>query len=494
MRSYIKRQILPKSDSLKSEIVVIGSGPGGSVTATILAEAGLDVTLIEEGSFLTLDSAPHFSLKEITQKYRCGGITIGMGNPKVNYAEGRCVGGGSEINRGLYHRLPPEIMNAWKRDYHVEALSHDEFIHHFEACEKKICISQLPGAPPPASSKLYEGASRLGWRSVEIPRLVRYDVGDNGVEKSRKQSMTETFIPRFLAAGGKLLPNTWVRRLSRNGGSWRVQADVHKNQKCLEIKTDTVFLACGAIQTPALLRRSGFNHLVGDTLHFHPMIKVVARFSEELNKPGMLDPVHQVKEFDPHFNLGCSVSSLPILALAMVDHPKYLKDVIREAKYMGLYYAQTTGGQGTVRSLTKFHDPIVRIRLTELELRSLSEALRRLCECLFSAGAVAIYPCIPGYPVLNSEADLGCLPEILPANRVNISTLHLFSSCRMGEDRLQCCTDSFGKLYGTDHIYIADSSLLCGPTIVNPQGTVMALAHRNVVEFLQCSRRRRSSK
>lgn len=485
---------MSQSESLKSEIVVIGSGPGGSITATMLAEAGLDVTLIEEGSHLSLNSASHFSLQEITQKYRNGGVTVGMGKAKVAYAEGRCVGGGSEVNRGLYHRAPTEVLEAWRREFLVESLTEDELIPHFRACEQEVCVSKLPGPPPPISLKLHEGARKLGWQSVEVPRLVRYDVDENSPDRSKKQSMSETFIPRFLAAGGRLLSGTWVRRLTRNGGHWRVQAESDNYAKCLEIITDTVFLACGAIQTPSLLRRSGFHHLIGHTLRFHPMIKIVARFPEKLNQPGMFDPVHQVKEFDPHFSLGCSVVTKPTLALAMVDHQEHLKEVVRDAQYMGLYYAQTTGGRGTVRTLPKYRDPLVRVQLPEMELRRLSEALKRLCECLLAAGAVAIYPGISGYPVLESETDQKRLPEILPASGANLSTLHLFSSCRMGEDRHRCCADSFGKLFAADQLYIADASLLCGPTIVNPQGTVMALAHRNVLEFLHGLSRRKSLK
>ena len=87
-----------------AEVVVIGSGPGGAVTATMCAEAGKSVLLIEEGRNLPLESAPHFSREEILQKYRNAGINIGLGKTKLAYVEGRCVGGGSEINRGLYHR------------------------------------------------------------------------------------------------------------------------------------------------------------------------------------------------------------------------------------------------------------------------------------------------------------------------------------------------------------------------------------------------------
>jgi choline dehydrogenase-like flavoprotein len=68
---------------LPPEIAVIGSGPGGAVAATLLAEAGHDVLLIEEGGDLGLDSAPHFSREEILQKYRNGGITVALGKAKI---------------------------------------------------------------------------------------------------------------------------------------------------------------------------------------------------------------------------------------------------------------------------------------------------------------------------------------------------------------------------------------------------------------------------
>ncbi|OQB91089.1 MAG: Cholesterol oxidase precursor [Verrucomicrobia bacterium ADurb.Bin118] len=63
-------------------------------------------------------------------------------------------------------------------------------------------------------------------------------------------------------------------------------------------------------------------------------------------------------------------------------------------------------------------------------------------------------------------------------------TIHLFSSCPMGEDRKRCATDSFGRLHGFTNLRINDASLLCTAPGVNPQGTIMALARRNVLQFL----------
>jgi choline dehydrogenase-like flavoprotein len=482
------------SDKLRAEVVVIGAGPGGAVTSMLLAEAGYDVLLLEEGPHLSIDSAPHFSRDEIRQKYRNGGVTVGLGAARTAYVEGRCVGGGSEVNRGLYSRTTPEVLAAWRREFAVEGLADAEMQAHHEACEQVAHVSRLPCEAPLLSQKLHEGAVRLGWKTEEIPRLVDYRHDpQSGRLTARKQSMTETCIPRYLKAGGRLLSDVRALRLSRFGGRWQVRARFQedgRSSRALDLDTETVIVACGAIQTPLLLQRSGITRNVGDNLRFHPMVKVVAAFSEEVNGPKQLDPVHQIKQFDPHFSMGCSISSRPLLALSLVDHPEHLAEVDRNWRHMGIYYVQTTGGRGRVRALPRFNDPLVRVRYSRDDGRDLGEGLQKLCECLFAAGAVALYPCMSGAPVLHSPGDLKQLPAPLPLGRANLSALHLFSTCPMGENEFQCATDSFGQVRGADGLYVTGSSLLPGPTVVNPQGAVMAVAHRNTLRFLESHGRR----
>jgi choline dehydrogenase-like flavoprotein len=482
--------IIPSgNECLRAEVAVIGSGPGGAVTACLLAEAGRDVLLIEEGPFLPLESCVPFTRDEMVQKYRNGGVTVAMGNPKVAYVEGCCVGGGSEINSGLYHRTPPEILDQWRAEFQVAGLSEDELLPHFEAVERDLSISLLPGAAPAASLKLCEGASRLGWKCLETPRWFKYDRKHSSAESDRgtRQSMSETFIPRFLAAGGKLLPKTRIRTLRNVGGAWRLNglqpASTHGPQHT-EVEADTVFVCGGAIQTPALLRRSGITRNVGDSLRLHATVKIVARFPEEVNPADMGVPVHQIKEFAPRFSFGCSISSLPYLSLAMADHPQYLPEIDQYGSRMAIYYAMIRGGRGSVRNVPFFDDPLVRYSMDSEDLCELSEALRRLGQCLFAAGAEALYPSVAGCSRWVSPSDLDRLPTALPAARANLMTIHLCGTCPMGENQERCAADSFGKVHGAEALYVADASLLCSAPTVNPQGSIMAIVRRNVLQFL----------
>lgn len=474
------------SSPLASEIVVIGSGPGGSMTACLLAEAGKEVLLVEEGPFLQSDSCVPFSRDEMVQKYRNGGLTVALGKPKVAYVEGRCVGGGSEINAGLYYRTPPEVLAEWRREFGVAALSEQEMCPHFEAIEADLGVSYLPGQAPEASLKLHHGAESLGWQSQEVPRWFKYDAGSSP-NAGIKQSMTQSLLPRALQAGCRLLPDTRVLRLGQSGGKWMLTAfsrSADSTAKRLRIEAETVFVAGGAIQTPALLQRSGITDNVGRTLRMHPTIKVTARFRETVNTVGMGVPVHQVKEFSPRYTFGCSTSTRPYLALAMVDHPAHAREVAENWAQCAIYYAMVRGGVGRVRCLPLFHDPLVRYALREEELAELATALQQLCRCLFAAGAVTLYPSVSQWSPLTTLADIEKLPRLLPISQTNLMTVHLFSSCPMGENRKRAAVDSFGRVHGRSNLYVADGSLLCGAPGVNPQGTIMALVRRNALRFL----------
>ena len=145
--------------------IVIGSGPGGAITACTLAEKGENVLLIEEGKYYDLTDMEPFSLDEMKYKYRNNGLTFSFGKPKINYVEGKCVGGGSEINSGLYHRTPTPVLEKWKKDFQLDYSKESELEKYFDQCETDVSVSLNPGVLPKASRILAEGAEKLNSRN-----------------------------------------------------------------------------------------------------------------------------------------------------------------------------------------------------------------------------------------------------------------------------------------------------------------------------------------
>jgi len=479
--SAVEGRMRQPPERIQSQVAVIGSGPGGTITACLLAERGRSVVLLEEGPFLPLESCAPFSRQELEQKYRNGGQTVALGQNKVAYVEGRCVGGGSEVNSGLYHRTPPEVLELWRREYGVQELSESDLLSHQQACERELSVSMLPGPPAAASSKLASGAQKLGWQALEVPRWFSYS--PNGATGTR-QSMTKTYIPRFLKAGGTLVPNTRATALRQENGRWIIDGRVGGRQP-LTVEAGTVFVAAGAVQTPALLRRSGITTNIGNALRLHPTVKLVAEFPEEVNSADMGVPVHQVKEFAPRLTFGCSISTVPYLALGLLDHPSAIPLLPTNWTRLANYYAMCAAeGLGTVRCLPTRSDPLVRYRLSESDRTQLAHGMKKLAELLFAAGASAIYPGVQGSAAVRKPKDLDQMSDILPQGKGNLMTIHLFSTCPMGEDRHRCAVDSFGKVHGMQGLFVADASLLCTAPGVNPQGSIMALVRRNVLRFL----------
>ena len=110
----VASHLLESSAHHDCEVLVIGSGAGGATTAALLAEAGIDVLVVEEGAWVEQGSVAPFSLEQMDRQYRSGGVTVALGRPSIAYTEGRCAGGGTEINSGLYRRPSEETLERWR--------------------------------------------------------------------------------------------------------------------------------------------------------------------------------------------------------------------------------------------------------------------------------------------------------------------------------------------------------------------------------------------
>jgi choline dehydrogenase-like flavoprotein len=472
---------------LRAEIVVIGSGPGGSVTAATLAAAGRNVLLLEEGADLPQDSCPSFSFREMQQKYRSGGITAAFGKPSVAYAEGSCVGGGSEVNSGIYHRVPARVLETWVTDYQIDFLSQESLEPHFAACEQVMHPATYPATLPQASQILREGARKRGMSSQDIPRLVDFsaELDEQGVPFSRRRAMSETFLPLFLQNDGNLLANTRASKLARHRSGWEVHA-VYRGSKPIVIRADKVFVCAGAIHTPALLQRSGIRKNIGSTLSLQPMVKLTAEFSEPVNYPGMGIAGEQVTEFSPEFSFGCAISSRAHLAINLAAEQDGVELVANRHRHLISYYVMSRGSlDGSVYALPGFNDPVVRYRVSQRELANLGKGIKALTRVLLAAGATRVFTGLPDSPVIDALSQTDHLANTLPPGFDNIMTVHLMSSCPMGEDQRKAAVNSWGRVHGHASLYVSDVSTLCTSPGVNPQGTIMAVARRNSEHFLK---------
>lgn len=460
------------------QVLVIGSGAGGATTAAILAEAGHDVLIVEEGPWVEQGSVVPFSLEQMDRQYRAGGVTVALGRPSIAYTEGRCAGGGTEINSGLYRRPSEGTLERWRRQTEIADFTDDEFYAACDEIEVALSVQTVPGRHTPASERLRDGAAALGWQHDEIPRWMSYPAGGDAAS-GKRESMTRTFLPRAAAAGAAMLVEHRVERLVRDRDrAFRAELTGPDGQP-VTVDFDTVVVCGGAIQSPALLQRSGWRGRVGAGLAVHPTVKLSARFDAPVNVVDDV-PVHQVKEFSPDLSFGGSASQPGLVALSLADHWPLMRDAVTSWRDIAVYYAAITSeGRGRVTALPALRDPLVTYRLTARDRALLGQGLARLALVMLEAGALEVYPSFRDAPIVRRRADLADANAMFRAAAASVMTVHLCSTVPMGEDRSRAAADSVGRVHGSENVYVNDASLLPDAPGVNPQASVMAIAIRN---------------
>jgi choline dehydrogenase-like flavoprotein len=456
------------------EILVIGSGAGGAVVAATLAEAGRDVLVLEEGTCApeTLDTHSPGGLRRL---YRNGALFPMLGNPPIAFAEGRCLGGGTEVNSAFWHRAPESAIHRWEQSLPQGSSSLQDLPALYDELEETLGIvrAETP-SPPPNSRLLKEGAEAMGWSVREVPRAQSNNV-KNPYHGGTRRSMSRTYLPRAHATGARVLVGTKAEYVAMKGRrAQRVRVKGAGNLKWITCRH--LFVCAGAVQTPVLLRRSGFRSKIGNTLGIHPMVKVAAEFDESLHADRYPLPFYQVTQFWPDLTLGGSVFTPGYLGVTLAAGNHGWQPLERW-QHMGLYYAAICPkAQGKIRVAPFTHEACVLYSLNKADIALLYEGLERLCKLLFRAGAIRLYPGLKSCSVLTEPQSFAGWK----AKNLSLSAVHSFGSCPLG-----LATDSYGRLHGADNVTLADASLFPDSPGVNPQATVMALALRNARRFLK---------
>jgi choline dehydrogenase-like flavoprotein len=290
---------------------VVGSGAGGGVVFSQLAEAGLSVVCLEKGRW----HSPAEERKDDLVNQRNSSLGVAYGpdearNPRVFVdVEGRervvyphqgeyspnasCVGGGTYSYGGQAWRFMPQDFRMRTTYGALEGstledwpISYDELEPWYEKAEHEIGVSgdvgpdpfkgprrrplpMTPMTPKPIEYEILKPAAlRLGLHPFDLPLLInsvprqgrsacmriRWCVGF-GCETNAKNGTHNTVIPRSLATG-----NAWLQtgctvkevRLDARGRATGV-AYFDANDRLRTLEAGLVVVACGATESARLL-------------------------------------------------------------------------------------------------------------------------------------------------------------------------------------------------------------------------------------------------
>jgi choline dehydrogenase-like flavoprotein len=477
-----------------ADVVVVGSGAGGGAIAAELAEGGRSVILVEEGGYYTQKDFTSNPPDMIRKLYRNAGTAVIRGRPNIVFSEGRCVGGSTVINGGMSWRTPEKVLRRWVWEHGLTDFTPEKLAPFFDRVEKSVSVGpQDPESLGSDAELMARGADALGYKWIPALRNHKHCAGSNlcafGCPTGAKQSVLVTYVPRMLAAGGRLFAGCTVERVTTDGrratgiiARFRDPESGRRGPR-LTVRAKVVVLACGAIQTPALLLRNGLTNSsgeVGRNFLCHPNSKVVGIFDRDIEAWKGVIQGNQIREFiDEGILITTTMVPPGLLAMSLPHFGRESWELMRDYNKMlvaGCLVEDT--GTGRV-SLDLFGEAKMRYDVNDRDFANLIRGAALTAEILFAAGAKKVLLPIDDLPAISSADEIRKLYEHpIPKDQVECLTVHAMGTCRMGVDPRSSVVQPTGESWDVPGLFIADASVFPTPIGVNPQISIMALASR----------------
>ncbi len=479
----------PEGDAEECDVVIVGSGAGGAVAAATLAEAGLDVLVLEAGQHYNRDSYPDHPLEAIASLYRDGGLTMAEGRPSIPIPLGRAVGGTTVINSGTCFRAPASVLDSWQEGHGV-SWAHD-LDRHFAEAEDFLRVTPLDPDRMGRNGQLaMEGAQAMGASGAPISRnagsCVQCSSCPFGCRIDAKRGMHVSYLPRAVAAGARLRAGVEARRVLVEDGravgvrcvaTGNAAGNGSRRPYTVRARRATI-VAGGAMGTPELLLHSGLGgNRVGRNLHIHPACWVGARYDEEVRGwEGVMQSYYIDQWESERILLEATFTPLPFGGAWLLGAGReHQRAMLRFGNIGSIGVHLSDASSGRV-GLTR--DGMLRTsyRLTEEDGRRLAFGIARAAEVHFAAGATEVYPNIGRVPVLRR----GEVPDFEAASfkpsELRLEAFHPMGTTPIAATEQHGVCGADGSVNGVTDLYVADASLFPTSVGVNPMMTIIAFA------------------
>lgn len=497
---------IPRSEEERFDVdvVVVGSGAGGSMAAREIARSGARVLLLEEG--------PDFPPESFTQREDemlpvlfQDGAGRATRDRAIHILQGRGLGGSTLHNQNLCKRAPSQILEQWSQRG-CEGWDPRSMDPLFAEVERDLHVTPIDVTDVNANNDvLRRGIAVLGWRGGGLHHnrdgCIRSGFCELGCAYDAKNNARKIVIPQAVAAGALVRTETRVERVMvQQGRVTGVLARDVRTGRPVTVRARAVVLAGSAIGSAALSLASGISDpygQVGRGLHLHPAGVVAGLFDREIAgwrgipqswectewlrfEPGSDRRIWIVPAFAHPVG---TAAMLPGVGPAWTNR---MRDYRRIAVLTAMLHDESEG-----RVTVTHGRPVIDYVLHRSDRAQLARGLRACAEILLAAGArTVLLPFAPPIEIRRAS-DLSWLTaDVLVPHAIPLTAVHPMGTMRIGSDPRQSVCDPRGQHHHVRGLYVADGGLF--PTSLGgpPQITIYAAGlkvGRHVVEDLRRS-------
>jgi choline dehydrogenase-like flavoprotein len=499
----LKPEHVTADETIVCDVVIVGSGAGGGTAAGVLSAAGLDVVVLEAGDY--------HDDRDFDGSERTGFSQLYAGSPgvtsegQVQLVAGRGLGGGTVVNYTTSFPTPDHVRAEWAA-LGTPQFATAEYDEALAAVNDRLGVNRdHPGAGV-RDQLLEAGAKKIGWSVDAMPRNV---LGcDQGIECGRcgmgcrigaKQSVAKTWLVDAAENGTRIYVGAKATTVTVEGGRAVGVTAVSPGGDVLTVKARAVVVAAGAIQTPALLKRSGLgNANIGRHLRLHPATALWGLVPDLVNPWEGALQARYVNEWSDLDGEGYGVlfetaPLTPAFGTGFVNWrsgAQHLQRMQELKNMLGVAIIVRDKGPGGTVKIGKDGEPVASYTLSPGDTELLMKGFEGAALIAEAAGATKIYSThhrTIGYePGRNGNLETfvkAARAEGAAPARLALAALHIMGSARMGGTPEISALNPDGETWDVKNLVVADGS--CFPTAsgVNPMISIESIAYMNATRL-----------
>ncbi|MEM9363364.1 MAG: GMC family oxidoreductase [Bacteroidota bacterium] len=500
------------------DIIIIGTGAGGSTLAYKLSRTGKKILILERGDFLPKEVNNWNPVKVAKGKYRPKEKWLDKNNGEFSPYTHYWIGGNTKMYGAALLRMRESDFGEVKHYGGVSPawpLTYDDFAPYYQEAEELYKVhgrrgidpTEAPSSKPypypplryePNMKEMASNLKKLGLHPTPIPigvslpkdkkrknarvKLSLFD-GYPDPTESKADAHVVALNKAIKKKNVKLKTNHTVQRIDTDRTGKRateVVCTIKDGKEC-RYSADIIVVSCGAINSAKLLLQSksdlhpqglaNSSGMVGRNLMLHNNGTVVA-ISKKPNTSKF-----QKAFLIPDFYNGADDSKLPLGTIQLMGKtdPVTLKDELKQINPDKEFDVADVADHSIDFFITAEDLPDLnnRVEVTDDGRTKLvynqnnEEAYQRLRKKLVSL--LGHIGCTEGY----------CKDNAYVGFKLGISGVsHQNGTCKFGTDPKKSVLDLDCKAHDLDNLYVVDGSFFPSSSAVNPSLTIIANALR----------------
>lgn len=510
---------------LNYDVVIIGSGIGGGVSAKRLAEAGLRVLVVDKAYHYPAETLPMTETLATLHQFENGGVDTSY-DGSLNVISGSAWGGGGTVNWSASLQPQAFVRHEWAVDRNLPLFQSEEFQEALDRVCERMGVSADPIRHNHGNRVLLEASRKLGLTAKAVPQNsggAEHYCGHCtlGCASCEKQGPANCWLVDAANAGAEFIEGLQVDKIlfaNRGGkktavgikGVWTsrnpsggVDGPLEaRTQRSVIVKAKRVVLSAGSMWSPTLLLKSGLkNPHIGKHLYMHPVNTVSAIFPSEV-RPWEGAPLTTVcssfENLDGHGH-GVKIEAtcmLPGFSLNLNNWENGLqfKGFMAKYKHLNTYICIVRDRDpGSVKVNAHSGLPEIHYTVSDFDAKSAMVGVLNTARLLLVGGASEIlvnlfgtttYVPKPEEPRdINHPRFVAWLKEIEKVGNKAPDAVfmcaHQMGSSRMSARPNQGVVDPTGRVWESEGLYVMDASVFPSASGVNPMVTNLGISWVN---------------